>query len=211
MNLPTSSADRARALLREFDVGREQFLASLEELSANPPAKLLTWLDGYFASKANGRQFKRKPSMRFRTVFEERQVDVQPKWRNLGTRRERQVELIPGELHFQINAFSPAHKAYRWVLMLKREASGRFSYAGLCGGHRSGLEEVARLRRFFDAATVDLGGTLRAGAEGRCCFCGKLLTDPVSITRGIGPECWRGFLGFSAVQPSLSMPQEGGE
>lgn len=25
--------------------------------------------------------------------------------------------------------------------------------------------------------------------EGRCCRCGRVLTDPVSIARGIGPEC----------------------
>jgi hypothetical protein len=26
--------------------------------------------------------------------------------------------------------------------------------------------------------------------EGRCCRCGRTLTDPLSIERGIGPECW---------------------
>jgi len=25
--------------------------------------------------------------------------------------------------------------------------------------------------------------------EGKCCRCGRLLTDPVSIERGLGPEC----------------------
>jgi hypothetical protein len=25
--------------------------------------------------------------------------------------------------------------------------------------------------------------------EGRCCVCGRKLTDPMSISRGIGPEC----------------------
>jgi GNAT superfamily N-acetyltransferase len=27
--------------------------------------------------------------------------------------------------------------------------------------------------------------------EGRCCACGRLLTDPASIERGIGPECMK--------------------
>jgi hypothetical protein len=29
--------------------------------------------------------------------------------------------------------------------------------------------------------------------EGRCCRCGRLLTDNVSINRGVGPECWKHF------------------
>lgn len=210
MNLPTSSIDRT-AYLRDFDEGKEDFFEALKSLSEQPPEELLTWLTGYFASKADGREFKRKPSMRFRTTFEERQIDVQPKWRNIGTSRAAKVVLIPGELHFQVNAFSDKFKAYKWVLMLKRQPSGRFTYSGLSGGYRSGLEELERLCRFFKAAAADREGTLRAGANGRCCFCGKVLTDPVSISRGIGPECYRDFLGFSGVEPSLFMPQEGGE
>jgi hypothetical protein len=31
--------------------------------------------------------------------------------------------------------------------------------------------------------------------EGRCCVCGRLLTDPDSIVRGIGPVCLNGMLG----------------
>jgi len=27
--------------------------------------------------------------------------------------------------------------------------------------------------------------------EGKCARCGRRLTDPVSIERGFGPECWR--------------------
>lgn len=31
--------------------------------------------------------------------------------------------------------------------------------------------------------------------EGRCCRCGRTLTDPLSIERGIGPECWERMTG----------------
>lgn len=194
-----------------FDEGREDFFAMLAELSASPPAEVLAWLNAYFGSKAEGREFKRKPSMRFRSIFEERQVDVQPRWRNLGTNAEKKVVLIPGELHFQLNAFNEKYKAYRWVLQVRWQPSGRFAYCGLSGGYRRGLEELSRLRRFFEAATADREGTLRAGAAGSCCFCGKPLTDPVSMNRGIGPECYRDFIGFTSVQPHLSFTQEGGE
>jgi hypothetical protein len=194
-----------------FDDGQRDFFIRLAELSASPPEELLTWLTGYFASKAAGREFKRKPSMRFRTTFEERQVDVVPTWSSSGARQTRKVLLIPGQLDFQVNAFSDKFKAYHWVLMLRWQPAKGLTYRGLAGGYRRGLEELERLHRFFEAATTDREGTLRGGADGRCCFCGKVLTDPVSMARGIGPECYRDFIGFTRVQPSLFVPQEGGE
>lgn len=36
-------------------------------------------------------------------------------------------------------------------------------------------------------------GTLEFWHEGRCACCGRRLTDPVSIARGIGPECIKKF------------------
>jgi hypothetical protein len=44
-------------------------------------------------------------------------------------------------------------------------------------------------------ALVDIGADLAAAAEaygtatGRCAMCNRLLTKPVSVTRGIGPDC----------------------
>lgn len=32
--------------------------------------------------------------------------------------------------------------------------------------------------------------------EGKCCRCGRTLTDPISIDRGVGPECWEKMGGF---------------
>jgi hypothetical protein len=54
--------------------------------------------------------------------------------------------------------------------------------------------------RIFDLARKRLGEFLndpqeqrRAGSRvtGNCCCCGKGLTDPVSLERGIGPECFK--------------------
>lgn len=195
--------------LDHFNEGQQDFFARLGELSTSPPEELLTWLTGYFASKAAGREFKRKPSMRFRTTFEERQVDVLPAWQSSGARQTRKVLLIPGQLYFNLNAFSERFKAYHWVLMLRWQPAKGFTYRAIAGGYGRGLEELERLHRFFEAATLDREASLRAGAAGRCCFCGKVLTDPVSMARGIGPECYRDFIGFSGVQPTFEIPQEG--
>jgi hypothetical protein len=104
--------------------------------------------------------------MRFRATFEERQVDVSPGWRSTGFRQTRKVHLIPGELHFQLNAFSERFKAYRWVLMLRWRADIGFAYRGCGGSYRRGLGELERLHRLFQAATFDREATLRAGAAG---------------------------------------------
>jgi hypothetical protein len=192
-----------------FDAGRAEFFSSLENLRAQPPTELLAWLIAYFSVKAAGRTFKRKPSMRFRTTFEERQVDVMPGWQSRGSRSAREVVLIPGQLSFNLNAFSDRFKAWRWALMLRWDPSAGFTFRGVSGGYLQGLEEVERLRRFFAAATTDREATLRGGADGRCCFCGKVLTDSVSMSRGIGPECYRDFVGFASVQASLAIPQDG--
>lgn len=37
-------------------------------------------------------------------------------------------------------------------------------------------------------------------ASGRCFCCGKALGDAVSISRGIGPECWTKVNAFVAEQ-----------
>lgn len=39
--------------------------------------------------------------------------------------------------------------------------------------------------------TGELPDRIRAHHEGKCSMCGRQLTDPVSIKRGIGPECIR--------------------
>lgn len=204
-----ADSENVGARVDPFDVGRAEFSDSLASLRAEPPAGLLSWLTAYFNSKAAGRAFKRKPSMRFRTTFEERQVDVTPGWQSRGSRASREVTLIPNQLAFNLNAFSDRFKAYRWVLMLRWQPSTGFTFCGVAGGYRRGLVELECLRRFFVAATADREGTLRGGADGRCCFCGKVLTDPVSMSRGIGPECYRDFVGFTSVQASLAMPQDG--
>ena len=38
--------------------------------------------------------------------------------------------------------------------------------------------------------------------SGKCGRCARLLTDPLSLTRGIGPDCWE-MMGFGASAPSL--------
>ena len=37
---------------------------------------------------------------------------------------------------------------------------------------------------------AELPATVRIQHEGKCSMCNRKLTDPVSIERGVGPDCW---------------------
>jgi hypothetical protein len=55
---------------------------------------------------------------------------------------------------------------------------------------RHHVVELARIRifDFLGAAGVQMQAASRLC--GQCCVCWRLLTDPISLERGIGPECW---------------------
>ena len=66
-----------------------------------------------------------------------------------------------------------------------------FRRAGVSSWYRSTGE--ADLRRCLDtmAAFVEDGRAVLARSNANCCICGKCLTDELSRSRGIGPECLR--------------------
>jgi hypothetical protein len=45
-----------------------------------------------------------------------------------------------------------------------------------------------------------------AGEEPVTCACGRELTDPVSVSRGAGPVCWRKLHGRTTRQPRRTAP-----
>lgn len=50
-------------------------------------------------------------------------------------------------------------------------------------------EQAAQYRQL---GMDELAGKLEAHLKhsGRCKVCGRLLTDPTSVERGVGPDCW---------------------
>ena len=48
--------------------------------------------------------------------------------------------------------------------------------------------------------------TATAGEEPVTCACGRELTDPVSVSRGAGPVCWRKLHGRTTRQPRRTTP-----
>jgi hypothetical protein len=61
---------------------------------------------------------------------------------------------------------------------------------------KSRISDEAQSVKVFDFVfntliTKSLPQFIEIWHEGRCCVCGKTLTTPESIQRGIGPECFR--------------------
>jgi hypothetical protein len=54
--------------------------------------------------------------------------------------------------------------------------------------------DLARTRVFDFAGAPDTQMQDAARLCGRCCRCWKTLTDPLSLERGIGPDCWSGIV-----------------
>lgn len=53
------------------------------------------------------------------------------------------------------------------------------------------VTELARLEhRLADANGRTIGATAGLRAAGQCQRCGRPLSDPVSVRRGVGPDCW---------------------
>jgi len=50
--------------------------------------------------------------------------------------------------------------------------------------------ELTRARMLDFVGAPDVQMQLAARLWGHCCRCGRELTDPVSLERGIGPDCW---------------------
>lgn len=82
------------------------------------------------------------------------------------------------------------------------EGAGGFNYAGWMKSGDTKVRVSAKSNATLAGARAALDWTLRntksgdlpeqleVWHEGKCCRCGRKLTDPVSVERGIGPECY---------------------
>jgi hypothetical protein len=81
------------------------------------------------------------------------------------------------------NGSADEENSYRYLGMIK-EGTFRLTRASSAG------ESAASVKAFrFFWASVELHEALVVRHEGRCGRCGRTLTVPSSIDRGIGPEC----------------------
>jgi hypothetical protein len=64
--------------------------------------------------------------------------------------------------------------------------------------------ELARARVLDFIGAPDAQMRLAARLWGHCCICGKALTDPISLEKGIGPDCLQAkidFIRLNAASP----------
>lgn len=183
------------------------FNTRVAEFTAAAPTELVRWLCEYFRSRQPAPPITRKPSLRFRTHYGERRVEIAPCWIARREQGQRTLTLIEGQLSFSSHSWNARRERWEPMLELKWLPAGLFKWCRRPGDIGKALAELNTLVDFCEAATRDREGVLAVGARGACGFCGKVLTDPESIRRGIGPECYRSIVAVNAVESEPRMPE----
>jgi len=183
------------------------FNARVAEFTKAAPAELIRWLCEHFRSRQPAPPIKRKPSLRFRTHYIDRRIEIAPGWITRREPGQRTFALINGQLSFSSHSWNRRRERWEPVLELKWLPVGVFKWCRRPGDVGKALAELNTLVSFCEAATRDREGVVAAGARGACGLCGKVLTDPESIRRGIGPECYRSILNVNAVEHEPRMPE----
>jgi hypothetical protein len=80
------------------------------------------------------------------------------------------------------------------IATAQREAQAQAKYIA----DRRDRRKASNIKRVVDELLRDSV----VGNHTHCAICGRTLTDPISIRRGIGPECWEVVLGHLERQPS---------
>lgn len=179
----------------------------LAELTKAPPAALISWLTSHFASRQPEPPIKRKPSMRFRTHYGDRRIEIAPQWKVSRQEGQRILSMIAGQLSFSTHSWHDTWQ--RWVPLIEVRwlPVGEFRWSRRPGDIPKAVAELETLAAFFVAVGRDPEATMATGARGACGLCGKVLTDPESMRRGIGPECYRSMVKANALISSFQSPE----
>jgi hypothetical protein len=179
----------------------------LTELSKEPPAALISWLIEYFQSRQPPPPITRKPSLRFRTHYGDRRIEIAPQWQASRQERKRILSMISGQLSFSTHSWHDGRQHWEPVLEVRWLPIGAFRLSRRPKDIPKAVAELETLAGFFTLVGRDPEGTIATGARGACGLCGKALTDPESIRRGIGPECYRSLVKANAVISSFQSPE----
>jgi len=179
----------------------------LAQLTKAPPAALISWLIEYFQSRQPPAPIMRKPSLRFRTHYGDRRIEIAPQWQASRQERKRILSMIAGQLSFSTHSWHERRQRWEPVLEVRWLPGGMFRWSRRPTDVPKALAELETLVGFLTAVGRDPEGTMAAGARGACGLCGKALTDPESIRRGIGPECYRSLIKVNAVVASFQPPE----
>lgn len=144
---------------------------------------------------------RRRPSVLLRLVADDEFiVRIQPKLLSSPTGWEldaripiKLVKIDGGKTHIAVNLHTQGHYLFaRW----KRDT-----------------DETLRGKAILESTLDLMAGDLRkafAHLAENCCVCGRALSDPQSMERGIGPECWGGMGPFLSLGEDLLEDQRAG-
>lgn len=162
---------------------------------------LREYLSGYFGAADEPPEggYKRRPNLGLRLGLEGgKTLAIRPGWRPASRRRitggwevTRPGELDPSRVELEL--LGPGR------LLATHLTPGRLYPGRVLLNMAKNREHLRLVADAAHAFLLDPMATFAAGGQAdHCCSCGKPLSDEVSRTRGIGPECVKRFAYFMA-------------
>jgi hypothetical protein len=116
------------------------------------------------------------------------------KWNQLVRQRSDLEEQLKTAAEHGSNYVYQTEKSLQLIIAEIESINAAERAAVISGQNRDALRAqalvLAKARVLDFAGAPDVQMRLAARLSGSCCICGKTLTDPVSLERGIGPDCW---------------------
>ncbi len=159
------------------------------------------WASQFFLSASNGKTYSRRPPLGFKLVcggFPHARIAIRPAWSSW--RKEVIPTTVEIELLVEIHASEAARTEliggdpqYADVKLSTVESVLGFNLTpGRIKRHKIYfIHAVDGVKRMIDTINqfVVCPEEVFARSSDHCCICGRALSDDVSRTRGIGPEC----------------------
>lgn len=81
---------------------------------------------------------------------------------------------------------------YTYLGLIREHSNGRYQYSSSAKSCRKDNHVSHTMMHYIinQIETQQLHPQLEFYHEGKCARCGKALTDPSSLERGLGPTCW---------------------
>jgi hypothetical protein len=163
---------------------------SMESLGDEYDTPLYAFADLEDSDAIRLKQYKRDPQIRWRFPIPGHKcalIIIKPVYRRV-TQQDRDTDNLVWRNHPGSHAFNFRHN----IILVEPDQSviGSVDHINHLVTIHGNQAQAKTVRDFYYLFAADPSAILALESE-RCCLCGKALTEPLSRSRGVGPECAR--------------------